>query len=124
MKASLIYEGLHETCPLCEGESHSCPRLPMHKKIEVIVEKFDAQEIGQTSPKTTAFASEPPMVTENWVTVAPKKRIKSFSSIHLSRTLVFKPFGSDPILDQSMSKAGISNDVVLQVNQPPCHCQC
>jgi len=49
MHVSLIYEGLHEVCPLCGNDSHlldSCPKLPLNKKIEVIVEKFDAQGFG------------------------------------------------------------------------------
>ena len=31
MRVPLIYEGLHEVCPLCGGESHqldNCPKLP------------------------------------------------------------------------------------------------
>ena len=32
LRVPLIYEGLHEVCPLCRGESHqlqSCPELPL-----------------------------------------------------------------------------------------------
>ena len=42
LRVTIIYEGLHEVCPLCEGESHqleSCPKLPEPKKIEVFCGK-------------------------------------------------------------------------------------
>jgi len=45
MRVTLIYEGLHEVCPLCGGNSHlldAYPKLHLNKKIKVIVEKFDA----------------------------------------------------------------------------------
>jgi len=34
MRVPIIYEGLHEVCPLCGGESHQlevCPKLPTQK---------------------------------------------------------------------------------------------
>lgn len=44
MRVPLIYEGLHEVCPLCGGESHqlaSCPKLPAQNKAQVVVQKFE-----------------------------------------------------------------------------------
>jgi len=45
LRVQIIYEGLHEVCPLCGGDSHqlkTCPNLPVSKRVEVFVEKFDA----------------------------------------------------------------------------------
>ena len=75
MCVPLIYEGLHEVCPLCAGDSHlldSCPKLPLNKTIEVIMEKFDAQGLGEPSTAPSSSASTP-ITAENWVTVTPKK---------------------------------------------------
>jgi len=51
----------------------SCPKLPLNKKIEVMVENFDAHDLGGTIHKDTPSFSSTPVVTENWVTVTPKK---------------------------------------------------
>ena len=61
MRVPLIYEGLHEVCPLCGGESHqldSCPKLPTQKKVQVMVHRF---EDGATSsaPKEPSSATNP-----------------------------------------------------------------
>jgi len=48
-RVPLIYEGLHEVCPLCGGDSHqleTCPKLPVSKKVKVLVERFDAQGVS------------------------------------------------------------------------------
>jgi len=44
LRVPVIYEGLHEVCPLCGGESHqlqSYPKFSLSQKVEVLVEKFD-----------------------------------------------------------------------------------
>jgi len=75
----LIDERLHEVCPLCGGESHqlqTCPKLPLSEKIEVLVEKFDATgvTIAQTGTRSNPLSAS---ANENWVTVSPKKRVKT-----------------------------------------------
>ena len=75
----LIYEGLHEVCPLCGGESHlfqSYPQLPLSQKVEVPVEKFDAMGV---TPAQGGSSSNPISTSTNdtWVTVSPKKRVKT-----------------------------------------------
>ena len=84
-RVPLIYEGLHEVCPLCGGESHqleSCPKLPVSKKIEVLVERFDAQgvsfaNISRSQSSSTSSPSSKPIDT--WVTVTPKKRMRAIN---------------------------------------------
>ena len=79
LRIPLIYEGLHEVCPLCGGESHqlqSCPNLPLTQKVEVLVEKFDATGVTKVSSSSSATPL-PPSVHETWVTVSPKKRVKA-----------------------------------------------
>ena len=49
MRVPLIYKDLHEACPLCSGDFHpleSCPNVPVHQKIEVVVEKFGAHRVS------------------------------------------------------------------------------
>ena len=78
LRVPLIYEGLHEVCPLCGGESHvlqSCPNLPMSQKVEVLVEKFDAT--GVTKAQGGSSSNPISTSTETWVTVSPKKRVKT-----------------------------------------------
>ena len=80
LRVPLIYEGLQEVCPLCGGDLHqldSCPRLPLNKKIEVIVEKFDAHNMGGLSNPLKPSSSFVPITMETWVTVTPKKRFRS-----------------------------------------------
>ena len=55
LRDPLIYEGLHEICPLCGGDSHQlniCPKLPLSQKVEVLVEKFDATGVTVAQPST------------------------------------------------------------------------
>ena len=83
-RVPLIYEGLHQVCPLCEGEGElhqleSCPKLPVSKKIEVLVERFDAQGVSfanksRSQSSSTSSPSSKPIDT--WVTVTPKKRMR------------------------------------------------
>jgi len=81
LKVPLIYEGLHEVCPLCGGDSHllqTCPKLPMSQKVEVLVEKFDATGVTPAqggSGSSSGIAS----TNETWVTVSPKKRVKTMT---------------------------------------------
>lgn len=80
MRVLIIYERLHEVCPLCGGESHQldlCPKLRAPKKIEVFVEKFDNQGLSQANKRTPADPLSHPSHSENWVTVAPKRRVNS-----------------------------------------------
>jgi len=78
LRVPIIYEGPHEVCPLCGGESHqleSCPKLPTTKKIEVFVEKFDASGIAKA--QAPGSSSSHLTSNENWVTVSPKKKVKA-----------------------------------------------
>lgn len=78
MRVPITYEGPHEVCPLCGGELHQlelCPKLPApKKKIEVFVEKFDNQGLAQPNKTTLVDPISHPSPSENWVTVAPKKK--------------------------------------------------
>ena len=79
LRIPLIYEGLHEVCPLCGRESHqlqSCPNLPLTQKVEVLVEKFDATGVTKAHASSSANPLSP-SVHETWVTVSPKKRVKA-----------------------------------------------
>ena len=78
LRVPLIYEGLHEVCPLCGGESYilqSCPKLPLSQKVEVLVEKFDAT--GVTTAQGGSSLNPLSASNETWVTVSPKKRVKT-----------------------------------------------
>lgn len=53
MKVPLIYEGLHVIYALCVSESHQievCAYLPLHAKVEIMVEKFGGAS-GMSSVK-------------------------------------------------------------------------
>jgi len=83
LRVPLIYEGLHEVCSLCGGDSHqldSCPKLPVSSKIEVLVERFDAQGVSYANkspsgPSSHSSSPRPPIDT--WVKVTPKKRMRA-----------------------------------------------
>ena len=89
-----IYEGLHEIYPVCGGESHqfeSCPNLPMSKKVEVPVERFDAQGVSfsNKSQSHSTHGTSKPIDTR--VTVTLKKRMrsnKSYEVVHSTNTVV------------------------------------
>ena len=69
LRVPLIYEGLHEVCPLCGGESHqlqSCPKLPLSQKV-----KAPLAQGGSVSNPLSATSNE------SWVTISPKKRVKT-----------------------------------------------
>ena len=97
-------------CPLCGGESHqmhACPKMPIAKKVEVLVEKFDATGVTKIQPlhvPTTSSSS----LNETWVTVSPKKRVKAMIQPKPLRKSGLKPSGetvSDKILKPSPSNS-------------------
>ena len=48
----ITYEGLHEVCALCGASDHllePCPSLPVISKMAVVVEKFQAHGISDSS---------------------------------------------------------------------------
>lgn len=110
MKVPLIYEGLHEVCPLCGGESHqldSCPKLTAQKKVQVVVQKF---EEGTTSciykePSSSTNSQIPPF--ENWITVFPKKRVQPAFGPHHKKMSNLKP--KDPPIP--------TNDLIIPPTQ-------
>lgn len=68
VRVPIIYEGLHEVCPLCGGESHQlevCPKLPAPPKIEVFVEKFDNQGLSQANRTTPVDPLSHPSHSKN-----------------------------------------------------------
>lgn len=52
----------------------------------MFVEKFDAQGFAPVNKTTSAEYANQPVQSENWVTVAPKKRVKSMVSSRQFRT--------------------------------------
>ena len=114
LRIPLIYEGLHEVCPLCGGESHqlqSCPNLPLTQKVEVLVEKFDATGVTKVSANSSANPM-PPSVNETWVTVCPQKRVKSMIQARPRRHSSLNPLAGNR-----------KEDVVPPPSAPfmPCH---
>jgi len=62
MQVPILYEGLHDVYPLCGGESHQLkifPKLPAQTKIEVFVEKFDAEVVSQANKTISAPSNSP-----------------------------------------------------------------
>jgi len=101
MQVPIIYEGLHEVRLLCGGDPHqldSCPKLPLNKKIEVMAEKFDAQDLGGNPDPMYQASSSTPVTAENWVTVTLRKRLRAS----------FGPRGQRP-MSAPRSSAGPSN---------------
>jgi len=122
---------------LCGGESHlleACPKLPISKKVEVVVEKFESST-NINAPSMPTAPQNPPLADESWVTVSPKKRVKAMirakpmrnsvlnpkKAIHggtstavapprLARAIDPAPVGPDGIL--------LANAVVMQGEQP------
>jgi len=79
-RVPLIYEGLNEVCPLCGGHSHqleACPNLPMAKKVEVLVERFDAQGVSLANKVVGSSSAGPSQPLDTWVTVTPKKHMRA-----------------------------------------------
>ena len=93
LRVPLIYEGLHEVCPLCGGESHlleACPKLPTSKKVEVVVEKFESST-NINVPSMPATLQNPPSSTDSWVTICPKQRVKAMISVKPRRNSMLNP---------------------------------
>jgi len=96
LRVPLIYEGLHEVCPLCGGDSHqlnTCPNLPLSQKVEVLVEKFDATGVTVAQPPP-GHHSASAHAQNNWVTVSPKKRVKALIHARPRRSSTLNPVGS------------------------------
>ena len=80
LEVPISYEGLHEVCAWCGSNAHAleaCPETPKGP-LEVIVEKFGAAKIQSESEPSSNVASLSTPLAEKWVTVAPKKRGRSF----------------------------------------------
>ena len=78
---------------MCGGESHlleACPKLPTSKKVEVVVEKFESST-NLNAPSMPANSHFPPPSTDSWVTVSPKKRVKSMLSAKPKRNSILNP---------------------------------
>jgi len=59
-RVPLIYEGLHEVCPLCGGESHqldSYRKLPTQEKAQVMVHRFEDGATSSTSKEPSSSAN-------------------------------------------------------------------
>ena len=79
-------------CPLCGGDSHqleSCPKLPVSSKIEVLVERFDAQGVfyaNKSHSGSAANPSSPNQPIDTWVKVTPKKRMRAVRNPNMLKT--------------------------------------
>jgi len=81
LEVPISYEGLHEVCAWCGSNAHeldACPETPKGP-IEVIVEKFGAAKLHHDRESSPIPSSSSGPLTEKWVTVAPKKRGRSFT---------------------------------------------
>lgn len=117
MKVPLIYEELHEVFPLCGGESHqldSCPKLPAQKKVQVVVQKFEAGITSciSTEPSSSTNSQIPP--SESWVTVFPKKRVRPAFGHRHKKMSNLKPKDppiptNDPIIPPTQTASAPSN---------------
>ena len=126
LRVPLIYEGLHEVCPLCGGESHfleACPKLPISTKVEVVVEKFESSTNINAppmpiAPQTTHLAEE------SWVTVSPKKRVKTMIRAKPNRNSVLNPekaapestISPSPRLARVLDPAPVGPDGIMLAN--------
>lgn len=87
-RVPLIYEGLHEVCPLCGGDLHqleSCPNLPVSKQIEVLIERFDAQGVSPANKSVIPSGTTLPNLDDTWVIVSPKKSVRAMHSSKQSK---------------------------------------
>lgn len=96
MKVPLIYKGLHEVCALYGSESHQievCPNLPLHSKVEIVVEKFNgASGLSSDTVNQPPSSSIVPVTTiDNWIGVSHKKRFKSMTNSGIGKTSPLKP---------------------------------
>ena len=70
------------------GDSHqlqSCPKLPISKKVEVLMKKFDATGVIIAQPLNVPICI-PLSVNDSWVIISPKKRVKSMIQARTKRT--------------------------------------
>ncbi|KAJ8438729.1 hypothetical protein Cgig2_013775 [Carnegiea gigantea] len=105
MRVPLIYEGLHKVLPLCGEESQqheTCPKLPAQQKIQVVVQKFEEKSVCPTTNEPSSSSPIPPLFTENWVTVSPKKRVRPALGPRTTNYSGLKPQDS-PIMDNRPS---------------------
>jgi len=80
LEVPISYEGLHEVCALCGSDAHElevCPDTPKGP-LEVIVEKFGATKLHNDNGSGSHSPPQVPTPAEKWITVAPKKRGRSF----------------------------------------------
>ena len=117
LRVPIIYEGLHEVCPLCRGASHqlqACPQLPIAQKVEVLVEKFDASGVPVAQPLNDPSLFPHPL-DDSWVTVSPKKRVKSMLPVRTKRNSVLNP-RRENVAQQNVQP---SSSINLQGPNPP-----
>lgn len=69
--------------------------LPPPKKIEVFVKRFYSQRVAQANRTVSASSQSHHYYSENWVTVSPKKRVKSMIHPRPFKSSVFKPKAPD-----------------------------
>jgi len=89
------------------------PQLPISKKVEVLVDKFDAIGVTLAQPMNTPIPFPQP-AKDNWVTVSPKKRVKSMVQVRPKRNFGLNPTGKDFL--QQNSQPSTSNS--LQGSNP------
>jgi len=102
LRVPIIYEGLHEVCPLCGAKSHQlqyCPKMTIAKKVEVLVEKFDATGVTKLKPLNVPNSTLPSF-NDSWVTVSPKKRVKAMIQAKPKCNSGLKPKG-EPVADKN-----------------------
>jgi len=73
----------------------ACPKLPLSKKVEVVVEKFESSTNINASPLTIA-PQNVALVEESWVTVSPKKRVKTMIRAKPHKNSVLNPAKDAP----------------------------
>ena len=122
-RVSLIYEGLHEVCPLCGGESHqleACPNLPVSKKIEVLIERFDAQGVSQANKGVKSNPTSNINSGDTWVSVSPKKRVRPSHNTKSSKVSNLNPLSSkaSPNLTQGHANQDMPINPPAQSSNP------
>jgi len=68
----------------------ACPKLPISKKVEVVVEKFKCST-NINAPSMPAAPQNPPFSNESWVTVSPKKQVKAMIIAKHRRNSMLNP---------------------------------
>jgi len=83
------------------GDSHqleSYPNLPVSKKIEVLVERFNAPGVSLADKSVNPSSTTLTHSGDTWVTVSPKKRVRSFHTPRQPKTSNLNAMGSNVIL--------------------------